>query len=108
MAQWRPSYERATKLQASLAVVAGVCGAVLWVRGNGTLWLWGSTLIFSVVPFTLIVIRPTNKRLEESDRDTGSDETRRLLEKWGHLHAVRSGLSFVASILYASALASLS
>ncbi|WP_175108219.1 DUF1772 domain-containing protein [Pararobbsia alpina] len=44
----------------------------------------------SVVPFTLIVIKPTNAQLLTHGRDLASAETRALLEKWGRLHAVRS------------------
>jgi uncharacterized membrane protein len=102
--EWKPSYERATRMQASLAIVAAIAGAVLWLRGSGPLWLWGASLIFAVVPFTLVVIRPTNERLEEPDRDRASAETRRLLERWGRLHAVRSGLSLAASVVYIRAL----
>jgi hypothetical protein len=98
--QWKPSYQRATRMQASLAVVATAAGIALWLRGDGSLWLWGAALIFSVVPFTLIVIAPTNTRLGERDRDRRSAETRLLLERWGYLHAVRSGLSLAASVLY--------
>jgi Domain of unknown function (DUF1772) len=107
VAEWKPSYERATRMQASLAIVAAIGGAVLWLRGSGPLWLWGALLIFTVVPFTLVVIRPTNIRLGQLDRDRGSAETRRLLEKWGRLHAVRSGLSLAASVFYVRALSEL-
>jgi hypothetical protein len=53
----------------------------------------------SVVPFTLIAIWPTNKRLEDPGLDTTSEFARSLLVRWGHLHAVRSGLSLLALIL---------
>jgi hypothetical protein len=53
-----------------------------------------------VVPFTLIVIRPTNTRLLDPHRDRRSAETRDLLESWGRLHLVRSVLGVVASILF--------
>ena len=102
--EWKPSYERATWMQAPLAIVAAFAGAGLWAQGFGPLWLWGATLIFSVVPFTLVVIRPTNERLSQRDRDRQSAETRHLLERWGRLHAVRSGLSLTASIFYVRAL----
>jgi hypothetical protein len=98
--QSKPSYQRATRMQASLAIVATAAGVALWLRGDGAPWLWGAALIFSVVPFTLIVIAPTNNRLGAPDRDRRSAETRQLLERWGHLHAVRSGLSLAASIVY--------
>ena len=98
--EWKPSYQRATMMQAPLAIVAAIAGASLWWQGAGSVWLWGAVSIFAVVPFTFLVIMPTNKRLEQRDRDLRSAETRQLLEKWGRLHAVRSGLSLAASVLY--------
>jgi hypothetical protein len=97
---WAPSYKRATVMQASLAVLAFVTGIAAWLLGGSTLWLLGAVLIGSVVPFTLFVINPTNNQLLASGRDLASAETRALLEKWGRLHAVRSGLSLLATLLY--------
>jgi hypothetical protein len=95
-----PSYKRAAVMQATLALLAASAGALRWMQGGGSLWLWASLLILAVVPFTLLVIMPTNRRLLDPRRDPGSAETRRLLEVWGHLHAVRSGLSLIASCLF--------
>jgi hypothetical protein len=103
--QWAPSYRRATIMQATLAVSAAVTGIVTWFHGEGVAWLWGGLLILAVVPFTLLVIRPTNDRLLAPGRDLASAETRRLLERWGRLHAVRSALSLAASVVYLYALA---
>lgn len=99
-AQWAPSYKRATVMQASLAVVAGLFGMIRGVQGGGPLWVWAAMLILAVVPFTLIVIRPTNNRLLEPRRDRRSDETLQLLKSWGRLHSIRSLLSVAASILF--------
>lgn len=99
-AQWAPSYKRATVMQASLAVVAGLFGMIRGVQGGGPLWVWAAMLILTVVPFTLIVIRPTNNRLLEPRRDRRSDETLQLLKSWGRLHSIRSLLSVAASILF--------
>ena len=98
--QWAPSYKRATMMQASLALTAAVAGAVRWVQGREILWLCGAGAIFAVVPVTLFVIFPTNRKLLEAGRDLASAETRALLESWGRLHAIRSVLSLVASILF--------
>lgn len=99
-AQWAPSYKRATVMQASLAVVAGLFGMIRGVQGGGPLWVWAAMLILTVVPFTLIVIRPTNNRLLEPRRDRRSDETLQLLKSWGRLHSIRSLLGVAASILF--------
>ncbi|MBI2802757.1 MAG: DUF1772 domain-containing protein [Gammaproteobacteria bacterium] len=97
---WAPSYKRATAMQASLAVVSLVAGVVAWLLGGGKPWLVGAALIGLVIPFTFIVIMPTNHRLLEPGRDLMSIETRALLEKWGRLHAVRSVLSLMASMIF--------
>lgn len=97
---WAPSYARATMMQAPLAVLSCVAGVVAWWLGAGATWLVGALLIGSVVPFTLIVIKPTNALLLMPARDLTSAETRRLLEKWGRLHAVRSVLSLAASLVF--------
>ena len=99
-AEWVPSYKRATLMQAPLAIVAGLFGMIRGIQGGGQLWVWASLLILAVVPFTLIVIRPTNSRLLDPRRDRRSDETLQLLKTWGRLHAVRSALSIAASILF--------
>ena len=97
---WAPSYKRATVMQAPLAVISFLAGVVAWLLGGGLLWLIGAVLIGLVVPFTFIAVMPTNHQLLVPGRDLSSVETRSLLEKWGRLHAVRSVLSFLASIVY--------
>jgi hypothetical protein len=63
-------------------------------------WLVAGVLLGSVIPFTLIVILPTNKRLLSPALDRRSAEAERLLERWGRLHAVRSVLSGVALLIF--------
>jgi len=83
LAEFAPSYARATIMQASLAIVGFVAGLVAWLLG-------------AVVPFTIIVILPTNKALLANP--TGIDAVR-LLTRWNRLHAVRTVLSFAALLL---------
>ena len=101
---WAPSYKRATVMQAPLAIISFLAGVGAWLFGGGILWLIGAVLIGLVVPFTFIVVMPTNHHLLAPGRDLSSVETRALLEKWGRLHAVRSVLSLLASIVYLASL----
>jgi hypothetical protein len=87
-------------MQVPLALVAGSFGIVRGIQGGGAMWLWAATLILSVIPFTLLAIRPTNNRLLDPGRDRRSDETLQLLNAWGRLHAVRGALSMAASMLF--------
>ena len=97
---WAPSYKRATVMQAPLAGLSFLAGVGAWLFGGGVLWLVGAILIGLVIPFTFIGVMPTNHQLLAPGRDLSSTETRSLLDKWGRLHAVRSALSFLASIVY--------
>lgn len=54
----------------------------------------------SVIPFTLIFILPTNKRLLSPTLDRRSPQTERLLAHWAALHAVRTVLSGLALLLF--------
>jgi uncharacterized membrane protein len=97
--QWRPSYKRATVMQASLAVIGSLLAIAAWLVGAGLIWLLAGLVLGSVVPFTLIATWPTNKRLEDPALDTASELARSLLVRWGRLHAVRSALSLLALVL---------
>jgi hypothetical protein len=98
--QWAPSYQRATWLQAPLALTSFLAGIAVWLTTGGMAWLVAALLIGAVVPFTFAVIMPTNRNLLARGRDLASAETRELLVRWGQLHAVRTVLSLAATILY--------
>jgi Anthrone oxygenase len=99
VAQWAPSYQRATLMQAPLAVVGFLAALGIWLLGGGAIWLAASVLIGAVVPFTFLGIMPTNHKLLAPNRDRASPETRALLQKWGWLHGVRTALSIIATAL---------
>ncbi|HXR36988.1 MAG TPA: DUF1772 domain-containing protein [Candidatus Binataceae bacterium] len=96
IAQWRPSYRRATVMQASLAVVGTLTAIAAWLHGDGWAWLMAGVILGAVIPFTLLVMWPTNKRLEDEGLDISSQEARNLLVRWGKLHSVRSALGLFA------------
>lgn len=97
--QWAPSYKRATWLQAPLAIVSLLCGAAVWLLGGGVGWLGAALLVGAVVPFTFIVIMPTNQKLLAPGRDLSSTETRTLLVRWGQLHTVRTILGLAGAVI---------
>jgi hypothetical protein len=98
--EFAPSYRRATAMQASLAIIGCLTGLwSAWVLGDALVGL-GALLLGAVVPFTLIVILPTNKELLEPSLDPGSAKATALLVRWGRLHAVRSLLSSMALVLF--------
>jgi len=98
--EFPPSYRRGTIMQATLAALGLLASVAAWLTGATFWWLVGGVLLGSVIPFTLIVILPTNKQLLSPTLDRRSAETERLLARWGRLHAVRSVLSAVALLLF--------
>lgn len=58
-----PSYRRAAVMQAFLALAASIGGIGAWFMNAGLAWLVGTLVVLIVVPFTLLVIRPTNNQL---------------------------------------------
>ncbi len=61
--EFAPSYQRAAIMQAVLAIVGTLAGLIAaWQLGDVAATV-GAFILGSVVPFTLIVIFPTNKRL---------------------------------------------
>jgi hypothetical protein len=99
IAEWRPSYKRATVMQALLAVVGTLAGIGAGIAGAGPVWVIAGFVLSAVVPFTLFVMWPTNKQLEDPTLDTSSAHARALLARWSNLHAVRSALGLIALLL---------
>jgi len=99
-AEFAPSYHRGTILQVTLAAICLLSSIAAWFAGSGFWWLVAGVLLGSVIPFTLNVILPTNKRLLSPELDRRSAEAERLLARWGSLHAVRSVLSTMALLLF--------
>jgi hypothetical protein len=95
-----PSYRRAAVMQAALALSGTAAGIVAWWATAAPAWLAGSALLFLVVPFTLLVILPTNRRLLDPALDRSAPDTRRLLVRWGRLHAVRTVLGAASFVVF--------
>lgn len=100
LAQWKRSYDRASVMQAGLALVACALGVVAFLLSHDWRWLLGALVILAPWPWTLFVIMPVNRRLQETPPDAATAETRRLVEEWGRLHAGRSAFGVVATLLY--------
>jgi uncharacterized membrane protein len=98
--EWRPSYQRGTVMQAPLAMVGSLAALTSWWFDGGFAWLIGGILLLVIIPFTLVVILPTNKKLESRELDLRSAEAGNLLRRWNRLHAVRSILSVVAFVIF--------
>lgn len=81
--QWKWSYGRASKMQAGLAMVAGILGLWVGIADGSTPWIVGGLLMLAPWPWTLLVMMPTNHRLKATPSDAPAPDTRALVERWG-------------------------
>ncbi|HKB95285.1 MAG TPA: DUF1772 domain-containing protein [Rhizomicrobium sp.] len=100
LAQWQPSYKRGAVMQAGLAMTAFLAGLAAWWQTRDALFLAGAVFQILPWPWTLLVILPTNKALMALNPAQAGPESRALLEKWGRLHALRTGLGCAATLSF--------
>ena len=98
--EFPPSYRRASIMQATLAAIGLLSSLAAWFAGATFWWAIAGVLLGSVIPFTLLVILPTNRQLLSPTLDKRSAQTTHLLARWGRLHAIRSVVSVVAFLLF--------
>ncbi len=100
VAEFGPSYRRAAVIQAPLAMLGMLSGASAWYMGSGAGWLGWGLLLGALVPFTLVVIMPTNRRLLDPGLDPASGEAGRLVSRWGRLHAIRTVVGIAVFVAF--------
>jgi uncharacterized membrane protein len=100
LAEFAPSYKRATIMQVTLAIVGFLSALVAWRFRSDTRWLIGGGLLGSVVPFTAVAILPTNKKLLDPATANDLDLAEKLLTRWGRLHSVRTILSLASLLMF--------
>ncbi len=100
LVQWKPAYARGYAMQATLAVLGFLLGVAAWWMTSDSMWLAGAVVLVANWPYTLLVILPINNRLNAIDPDQAGPDSRELIERWGRLHARRTMLGVVASILF--------
>src|SRR4051794_902389 len=98
--EWKPSYQHGFAMQAPLALIAAVLGGTAWWQTGDWSWLAGALAILSAWPYTLIVIKPTNDELQALDPSAAGPHSRALIEKWGWLHAGRTAIGVLTTLLF--------
>ena len=79
--EFRPSYRRAAVFQISMALIACVCSFALSLFTSQWIWFLGGGMTGLMLPFTVIVMMPTNRILldatsplkESAHRDCSTD-----------------------------------
>jgi hypothetical protein len=100
LAEWKLSYTRGYRMQASLALLAGAFGIVAAFQTGDWRWWPGAVLILANWPYTLTVIKPVNDQLNAIDAKNAGAASRALIVKWARLHAARTALGVLAAGAY--------
>jgi hypothetical protein len=100
LTEWKPSYKRGLAMQAPLAIVAAALGVAAYFDNFDWRWLVGAVVIIANWPYTLLIIKPTNDNLMTTSPEAAGPDTRRLIQRWGYFHAVRSALGVLATVLF--------
>jgi hypothetical protein len=103
LTQWKPAYKHGAMMQAPLALVGVVLWLIAWWQSSEWLWLGGSGSLFAPLPYTLLVIKPTNDTLLATDPQQAGAQSRTLIEKWGRLHAARTAFGGLATVFFFAA-----
>ncbi len=98
--QWKPSYARGFAMQASLAVISALSGFLASWQLQDWRWSVAAVLMLANWPYTLLVMLPTNKRIEAWPPEQANSESRALVVSWGWMHAVRTALGLAATAIY--------
>jgi len=87
-------------MQASFAIFAGLLGLIAYYSALDWRWLFGAVILLANWPHTIFMIMPTNRRLMDVSPGSATAETRRLIERWAALHAGRSTLGLLATLIF--------
>jgi hypothetical protein len=100
LVEWKLAYKRGYMMQASLAIVGGFFGLVAAISALEWRWLLGALVLVANWPYTMFVIMPTNRHLMDTAPEAATAETRRMIGQWGILHAGRSALGLIATLVF--------
>ena len=100
LAEWKLAYRRGYMMQASVVIAGGFFGLVAFLSTFEWRWLLGAVLLLANWPYTIFVVMLTNRPLMDTHPEAATVETRRIIGRWGILHAGRSALGLVATLIF--------
>src|ERR1700677_3506474 len=87
LTEWKPSYKRGFAMQAPLAVIGFLLGALAAYQTGNWWWLIGGVIMLANWPFTIFGIMPTNNKLMATDPAAPTSENPSLIAYFGTLPA---------------------
>ena len=100
LAEWKLAYRRGYMMQASVVIAGGFFGLVAFLSTFEWRWLLGAVILLANWPYTIFVVMLTNRPLMDTHPEAATVETRRIIGRWGILHAGRSALGLVATLIF--------
>jgi hypothetical protein len=100
LVEWKLAYRRGYMMQATLAIIGGFFGVVAFFSTFEWRWLLGAVVLLANWPYTIFAIMPTNHRLMNTPPGAATAETRRMIGRWGILHAGRSALGLASTLIF--------
>lgn len=94
------SYRRGAVFMGTLLMSGVISATAAGVMYRSVWWLIGACVLLSLIPFTLVVIFPINKKLLDSSLDKNSELAATLLTRWGRYHTIRSLLGLASFLIF--------
>ena len=104
LAEWKLAYSRGAVMQATLALVGFLLGAIAWWQTGTLAFLAGGLSMLASWPWTLFAIAPTKKAIMATVIAEAGPETRARLVKWEALNRVRTLFGALAVVCFLFAL----
>lgn len=90
-------------MQASLAIIGFLCGAAAWLQSGRLAFLVRAIVLLSNWPHPARH-HADEKALMATNPADATPSSRRLIKRWARLHAVRTALGIVATLIFLGAL----
>jgi hypothetical protein len=100
LTQWKVSFALAFLIQSTLAMLTGVVALAAWWRSRDWRWVAGAALILANWPWTVVMIAPISAALQGTVPEAAGLASRALIEQWGYLHGLRTGLGLMALVVF--------
>ena len=100
LSEWKSSSKRGFAMQAPLAIAGCLFGLSAWWQVKELGFLIGAIAMIANWPWTILGIMPTNNALLATEVAAAGPKSRALVVKWGRLHAVRTVLGVVATVVF--------
>lgn len=103
LTQWKLSYARGAKMQASRALIGFALGLLAGWQTRDLRWMAGAIVLVAGWPYTMLCIMPVINALKATALGDAGPASGRLLARWGRLHAGRTAMGVVSTAIYIAA-----